>query len=111
TGLYHTQARYYSPVLARFLSEDPLRHGAGVNFFDYAGNDPINQSDTAGLYLSEPGVVPPGSSITSPMDSGMGTYLLAVMGVAPFSHLGTGGRLFGGWGRGTVLTGGPDRRP
>src|SRR5207245_899140 len=49
TGLYHTQARYYSPVLERFLSEDPLRHGAGVNFFSYAGNDPVNGTDPLGL--------------------------------------------------------------
>jgi RHS repeat-associated protein len=49
TGLYHTQARYYSPVLQRFLSEDPLRHGAGVNFFSYGGNDPVNGADPSGL--------------------------------------------------------------
>jgi RHS repeat-associated protein len=56
TGLYHTQARYYSPVLQRFLSEDPLRHGAGVNFFSYAGNDPVNEVDRLGLfYFTGPG--------------------------------------------------------
>ena len=38
TSLYHTYARYYSPGLQRFLSEDPLQFGGGdVNLFGYAG--------------------------------------------------------------------------
>jgi RHS repeat-associated protein len=50
TGLYHTRARYYSPTLQRFVSEDPLGFGGGdVNLFAYAGNDPINGEDTLGL--------------------------------------------------------------
>ena len=50
TGLYHTLARYYSPTLQRFLSEDPLGYGGGgVNFFAYSGNDPVNGSDPSGM--------------------------------------------------------------
>jgi len=52
TGLYHTMYRYYSPILQRWLSEDPLRYGGGdVNLFAYAGNDPINKSDPLGLQV------------------------------------------------------------
>src|SRR5713101_7702984 len=76
TSLYHTYARYYSPGLQRFLSEDPLQFGGGdVNLFGYAGNDPVGHKDPLGLYLGPVGVVPPGSSITSPMDHGIGGYI------------------------------------
>ncbi len=50
TGLYHTLARYYSPTLQRFLSEDPMQFGGGnVNLFGYAANDPVDYSDPSGL--------------------------------------------------------------
>ncbi len=56
TGLYHTPARYYSPVLQHFLSEDPLGHAAGdPNLFAYAGNDPVNFTDPSGLQYDAPG--------------------------------------------------------
>ena len=43
SGLYHTWARYYSPGLQRFLSEDPLGLAAGdTNVFAYVANDPVN---------------------------------------------------------------------
>jgi len=50
TGLYHTPARYYSPRLQRFLTEDPLGFGGGdVNFLAYVANDPVNATDPSGL--------------------------------------------------------------
>ena len=50
TGLYHTFARYYSPGLQRFLSEDPLGIGGGdTNIFAYVHNNPINLVDPLGL--------------------------------------------------------------
>ena len=57
TGLDHTYARYYSPRLQRFLSEDPLQFGGGdVNLFAYTGNDPVNEVDPLGLdYNAYPG--------------------------------------------------------
>jgi len=49
-GLYYYRARYYSPALQRFISEDPLRFTAGdPNFYSYVSNDPINSSDPFGL--------------------------------------------------------------
>ena len=50
TGLYYYRARYYSPALQRFISEDPLRLRSGhTNFYTYVSNDPINWTDPLGL--------------------------------------------------------------
>ena len=49
TGIYYYRARYYDPSLGRFISEDPLGFEAGVNFYAYVNNNPINASDPSGL--------------------------------------------------------------
>src|SRR2546423_3557898 len=60
TGLYYNRARYYSPALQRFISEDPIGLSGGGNAYAYASNDPINFSDPSGLqdgpvnYLRDP---------------------------------------------------------
>ena len=49
-GLYFYRARYYSPVLHRFISQDPLGFaGSGPNLYAYAGNSPTNFTDPFGL--------------------------------------------------------------
>jgi len=50
TGLYYYRARYYHPVLQRFLSEDPIEFAGGdVNLYGYVFDDPINFTDPLGL--------------------------------------------------------------
>jgi len=49
TGLYYYRARYYSPQLGRFVSEDPLGIGGGTNFYAYAGGSPVGNFDPLGL--------------------------------------------------------------
>lgn len=49
TNLYYYRARYYDPTIARFLSEDPVRFGAGINFYAYVKNEPIDFVDPYGL--------------------------------------------------------------
>jgi RHS repeat-associated protein len=49
TGLYYYRARYYSPTLQRFISEDPIGFGGGLNFYGYVGNDPTGRIDPLGL--------------------------------------------------------------
>jgi RHS repeat-associated protein len=49
TGLYYNRARYYSPQLQRFISEDPIGMAGGINFYAYVENDPVNYLDPSGL--------------------------------------------------------------
>jgi RHS repeat-associated protein len=55
SGLDYAKNRFYSPTLGRFLSPDPYRNSAGLadpgswNHYAYAGNDPVNFFDPAGL--------------------------------------------------------------
>jgi RHS repeat-associated protein len=49
TGLYYYRARYYSPGMAAFLSEDPLGFGSGQSSsYAYVGGDPISYRDPDG---------------------------------------------------------------
>jgi RHS repeat-associated protein len=49
TGLMYYRARYYDSSVGRFISEDPLGYAAGVNFYAYVGNNPVNANDPLGL--------------------------------------------------------------
>jgi RHS repeat-associated protein len=50
-GIYFYRARFYSPVMGRFLSQDPLGYAAGINYYSYVGNDPLLLTDPMGLFL------------------------------------------------------------
>jgi RHS repeat-associated protein len=47
-GLYFYRSRYYSPLLARFINEDPIRFRGGVNFYTYVFDSPTNLTDPSG---------------------------------------------------------------
>ena len=47
TGFVYLRARYYSPDIGRFVSEDPIKDGN--NWYVYCGNNPILFIDTTGL--------------------------------------------------------------
>jgi RHS repeat-associated protein len=49
TGLQFNRARYYSPTLQRFISEDPAFPAGGINGYAYASNNPIFWADPFGL--------------------------------------------------------------
>lgn len=50
TGLYYYRARYYSPTQQRFISQDPLGLGGGINPYAYAGGDPVSFRDPTGHF-------------------------------------------------------------
>jgi RHS repeat-associated protein len=70
TGLYYYRARYYFPIIQRFLSEDPVRFESGINFYRYVGNSPVNSVDPSGEIIG----VSPGSG-----DSGYLAFLTAML--------------------------------
>ncbi|MDZ4210363.1 MAG: RHS repeat-associated core domain-containing protein, partial [Methylotenera sp.] len=48
TGCYYYRARYYCQDIGRFISEDPLGFQAGINFYAYVDNNPVNANDPSG---------------------------------------------------------------
>jgi len=49
TSLNYYRARYFDSSAGRFISEDPLHFGQGVNFYAYVGNGATNLVDPTGL--------------------------------------------------------------
>jgi RHS repeat-associated protein len=49
SNLQFSRNRYYDSVTGRFLSQDPIGFDGGENFYAYAQNDPIDDSDPDGL--------------------------------------------------------------
>lgn len=66
-GLYFNRARYYSPSIGRFISEDPIGITGGMNTYEYAAGDPVNYTDPSGLCPfgdpNNPHQVPPGTVV------------------------------------------------
>ena len=49
TGLYFYRARYFDPVLKRFVSEDPIGTEGGLNLYTYVEGNPVSFTDPEGL--------------------------------------------------------------
>lgn len=55
--LYYYRARYYSPAMGRFISEDQFGFDGGqLNFYAYVGGNPIDYRDPSGHLLPEAAV-------------------------------------------------------
>jgi len=68
TGLTHMGAREYDAESGTFISEDPLDFSGGdTNLYAYAGGDPINGIDPAGLGWGPLGTV--WSAVNAPFDA------------------------------------------
>ncbi|MEW6609292.1 MAG: RHS repeat-associated core domain-containing protein, partial [bacterium] len=53
SGLYFYRARYYDSKVGRFLEPDPIGFLAGVNFYVYCNNSPVNWIDPLGLAVGD----------------------------------------------------------
>lgn len=53
TGLYHYRMRYYSPLMHRFIQEDPIGLTGGINMYAYVKNNPTRYTDPFGLDKKE----------------------------------------------------------
>jgi len=58
TGLYYFRARYYSPTFQRFIAQDPIDFGGGINLYAYTLNNPITLRDLLGLCAGGPTPLP-----------------------------------------------------
>ncbi|RJP64385.1 MAG: RHS repeat-associated core domain-containing protein [Candidatus Abyssobacteria bacterium SURF_17] len=50
SGLYYYRARFYDPILGRFVTQDPIGHVGGMNPYGYVKNDSLNWIDPLGLH-------------------------------------------------------------
>ncbi|MDH5670477.1 MAG: RHS repeat-associated core domain-containing protein, partial [Nitrospira sp.] len=51
SGLYYYRERYYSQVLGRFITEDPIGFRGGLNLYRYVFNNPVRFTDPQGTDL------------------------------------------------------------
>jgi RHS repeat-associated protein len=100
THVYYYRARYYDPSVGGFLSEDPIRFSAGVNFYKYVMSSPINLSDPLGL-CPQNGCAPSGNAPSPRQYQAMG-YIARGSWIFGFpvgtgANLGSGGMFKRGW--------------
>ena len=50
TGLYYYGYRYYSPMLQRWITRDPVEESGGMNLYTLCANSSINSFDVLGLW-------------------------------------------------------------
>jgi uncharacterized protein RhaS with RHS repeats len=104
--LYYYRARYYSPLLGRFINEDPIGFVGGLNFYSYVFDSPTNLTDPSGNCPMCP-VLPPvaagaasgvGTGVSLSIGVGEGTapvFILVAEGSAAGSNAGLVGALVG----------------
>ena len=99
-GLYYYRSRYYSTTLARFISNDLIGLGGGINTYGYVGGNPISYTDPYGLWR-----FPDYVSIGVPIFGPVGVSLTIDRAGNVYGGLGIGASLRGGVGFGIGWTG------
>jgi RHS repeat-associated protein len=86
TGLVSMRARWYSPQLGEFLSQDEAGYGDSFNLYGYVGFDPVNRWDPSGsvwlgskdTHIGPPlrniGLTPTGSSVLADLEDSPITF-------------------------------------
>jgi RHS repeat-associated protein len=49
TGLYFFRARFYDPIVGRWMSKDPAGIAGGLDQYVFCGDNPVNSRDPCGL--------------------------------------------------------------
>jgi RHS repeat-associated protein len=92
TNLYYYRARYYDPKIGRFISEDPIGFGGGVNFYAYALGNPVSFIDPSGLdvWIEGPSGNEPTAHQSINVGDPNGLYMSmswGITGLSPFGHV------------------------
>lgn len=99
TGLLYLHARYYDPVIGRFLSPDTLDRiepGVGTNRYAYADNDPINKSDPNGHSINALGGFAIGAAIALGAEAAFDrSKLMSMRGWGELTVAAVGGGIIG----------------
>jgi RHS repeat-associated protein len=90
TNLQFSRARYYDSTAGRFLTEDPLRWGGGLNLYLYVKNQPVTLNDPEGLAPSSNSelncltciVYSEGGGLNAPCQYGIASAVLNRLGAA-----------------------------
>jgi RHS repeat-associated protein len=89
-GLYYYRARYYNPVLSRFVSEDPFDYAGGqADLFGYVGDDPTHFADPGGHEFIAAIVLGVGAGAGA-LNEGMQAYNCGARGVRLAEAIGRG---------------------
>jgi RHS repeat-associated protein len=51
TNLFYNNARYYDPMVGRYITSDPIGIQGGINTYTYALNQPVRYADPSGLQV------------------------------------------------------------
>jgi RHS repeat-associated protein len=91
TGLYYYRARYYDPLLKRFIAEDPIGTEGGINLYAYVRGDPVSLSDPYGLFNPSKALVAAGNDGIAAYTATSGTVKVAIaIGMLPAAATGVG---------------------
>jgi RHS repeat-associated protein len=106
-GLYYYRARYYSPMMGGFISEDPAGFaGRQLSFYAYVNGDPLDRTDPLGL-INLVGQIGGGGYMGVGGEGAIGVYLTGST-TFPYVDAGVYGTTGGGGGEmiGAGLEGG-----
>ncbi len=78
TGLVYHYGRYYSPILGRWINEDPVEEDGGNNLYAFVGNNPVTMFDALGTTTGTVGDTTAGTSGAAAM-SGSGAQVIGLL--------------------------------